>query len=161
MHTLETGFDKILGNKVRIRVCGLCWEGDRLLLLNHQGLYGHPFWSPPGGGIDFGVPAEDQLVREFLEETGLEVMTGEFLFACEFIQNPLHAVELFFEVRIKGGALKKGIDPEYPENKQVITDARYFSEDELWQIPEGHRHGLFRLAKTCAKIRALRGYHKI
>lgn len=161
MQSPDAGLAKILGGKVRARVCGLCWNESRLLLVNHEGLYGHSFWAPPGGGIEYGVSAPEQLTKEFREETGLEVRVGDLLFTMEFIQPPLHAVELFFDVEMTGGSLKLGSDPEYQPDRQVITDVRYFSEGELDQIPEAHCHGLFRLAKTQAKIRALRGYHKI
>jgi len=55
-------------------------------------------WAPPGGGMDFGQSVEENLTREFREETGLKVEVKRFLFINEFLAVPLHAVELFFEV---------------------------------------------------------------
>ena len=74
-----------LGNRVRIRVCGLLLEEESLLMVNHGGLYGHDFWSPPGGGLNFGEGVEDALRREFMEECGLAVDPVEFLFGCSEI----------------------------------------------------------------------------
>jgi 8-oxo-dGTP diphosphatase len=111
---------EIYGNKVRIRVCGLCWQDDSLLLVMHRMTSGN-FWGPPGGGVEFGELLENALKREILEETGLQVDIGKFLFGCEFIKHPLHAVELFFEVKKTGGMLKKGDDPEF----QIIEKVQF------------------------------------
>src|SRR5690242_2543620 len=103
---------KIYGKKVRVRACGICWKGDTLLLVNHKGLSSPNFWAPPGGGVEFGESLEACLTKEFLEETGLKITTGKFKFGCEFIQDPLHSIELFFDVEIVGGKLQVGEDPE-------------------------------------------------
>jgi 8-oxo-dGTP diphosphatase len=153
--------ENIYGNRVRTRVCGLCRKDKKLLLVNHHGVYGHDFWAPPGGGVEFGVSAEANLIREFLEETGLAVKVGAFRFACEFIQPPLHAVELFFDVTAVHGKLSTGHDPEMGEHSQVISDVRFLSLAEIDELPEKHKHGLFRLAKTAGKVSGLKGYLKI
>lgn len=129
--------------------------------MNHHGVYGHDFWAPPGGGIEFGVSITDNLVREFQEETGLDVRIGEFRFGCEFIMPPLHAIELFFDVTVTGGLLTVGHDPEMVDGKQVITAAQFLSPGEIDSLPEKHKHGLFKAAKTAQKVSDLRGYLKI
>ena len=158
---MDKSVENIYGNRVRARVCGLCWEGDKLLLVNHQGLYGYDFWSPPGGGIEYGISASDNLIREFREETGLDIQVGEFRFGCEFILPPLHAIELFFDVISTGGKLVTGQDPEMGKTKQVILDAKFLSASEINALPNKHKHGLFKLAKTAEKVNDLRGYLKI
>ena len=70
---------EIYGNRVRIRVCGLCWQDDSLLLIKH-GMGPGGFWAPPGGGVELNEPLEVTLRREFLEETGLDVIPGKFIF---------------------------------------------------------------------------------
>ncbi len=144
-----------------MRVCGMCWDADTLLLVNHRGLYAHDFWAPPGGGIQFGQSLETNLVREFKEETGLDVQVQRFQFACEFISGPLHAIELFFNVTITGGKLTVGTDPEMGERGQIINDVKFLSEIELAALPELSKHGLFRLAKNNEKIKNLEGYWRI
>src|SRR5262245_31312473 len=103
---------KIYGNRLRVRACGLCWDMDRLLLVNHRMASGTNLWLPPGGGVDFGETLETALKREFFEETGLEITVSQFAFGCEFIKEPLHSLELFFNVIRTGGSLKTGYDPE-------------------------------------------------
>ena len=88
---------KLYGNRLRLRVCGLYREADQLLMVRHRSIGPtDTFWCPPGGGSQFGETATEALVREFLEETGLEVEIGNMLFVNEFMQPPLHALELFF-----------------------------------------------------------------
>lgn len=154
---MEPEISNLYGNKIRVRVCGLCWQDDRLLVINHKGLSSGDFWAPPGGGLEFGEPVHDRLRQEFLEETGLQIAVGQFRFACEFIERPLHAIELFFDVTRVGGRLIKGEDPELP----IIGDARFMSPPELAEIPIGSLHGIFRLVPSALQLKTLAGFFTI
>ena len=147
---------EIYGNKVRIRVMGLCWQSDALLMVRHQ-MGDTDLWAPPGGGIEFGELLEDALKREFLEETGLMVSVGKFLFGCEFVQEPLHAIELFFEVNRLSGELKTGDDPEL----SIIRNAQFLSPDEIRRIPAGYIHGIFKNLGNPDKLRHMSGFYRI
>ena|SRR5687768_11035785 len=147
---------QIYGNKVRLRVCGLCCQDDSLLLIMHK-LGNNDFWAPPGGGVEYGETTEDALKREFLEETGLTVAVEKFLFGCEFIKTPLHAVELFFEVKRVAGVLKNGYDPEL----QLIESARFLSWQEVKNIPEKSLHGIINKCPDLGSLRQLRGFYSI
>lgn len=87
------------------------------------------FWSPPGGGLQFGETIEECLKREFLEETNTEILVGKFLKVNEFLEPPLHAIELFYEVNIVAGEISVGFDPEM-EN-QIIKDVKWLSFEEV------------------------------
>src|SRR6185436_6346269 len=150
---------ELYGNKVRARVCGICSSAEGLLLVNHFGLYGHDFWAPPGGGMEFGQSAAANLKREFRVETGLEVQVGKLRFVCEFIQEPLHAIELFFGVSQAGGILKSGHDPEM--SSQIIKEVRFVSWKDLELLPGHHLHGALAHARTRHKIESLEGYLRI
>jgi 8-oxo-dGTP diphosphatase len=151
---------ELYGERTRVRVCGLCIQDKRILLVNHAGLKRGEFWAPPGGGSEFGENARDALKREFLEETGLQIQVGEFLFVCELVAPPLHAVELFFLVTQTGGMLQTGFDPE-SGTEQLIRDVRFFSFGELDDLPPGSLHGIFGKAPEKAQITTLRGYFKL
>jgi 8-oxo-dGTP diphosphatase len=148
---------RIYGNKVRVRACGICWQDDRLLMVNHADLTPTDFWAPPGGGIEFGQPVEDALRKEFVEETGLNITPLEFLFGCEYIQKPIHSIELFYAVKADSGRLKTGHDPEI----QIIKDVRFLSSEEIGKIPAQALHGIFRLIDLPADLKSLRGFFRI
>jgi 8-oxo-dGTP diphosphatase len=154
---MEADITKVYGNRVRIRVCGLCWTDRGLLMVNHKSLKSSDFWAPPGGGVEFGETLECNLKREFREETGLEIAVGPFLFGCEFIQRPLHAVELFFEVFITGGTLQVGVDPELP----LIQDVRFLKTFDLEGLKENELHGIFRRAMSPEDFKNLHGFYQI
>jgi ADP-ribose pyrophosphatase YjhB (NUDIX family) len=145
------------GNRVRVRSCGICVENDSILLVNHRGLRAGNFWAPPGGGVEWGETAAGAVAREFREETRLDVTVGNFLFACEYIQTPLHAIELFFEVKRTGGTLGIGTDPENPAFA-VIDSVRWIPFRELAKWPPEEIHGVFRFCSIPAQIIGLRGY---
>ena len=137
MHPLDT-----FGHRVRVRVAALLFDDDRspgaLLLLEHDGLYDEPFWTPPGGEVQFGEALDEALRREVEEETGLEVEVGALRYTLDFVRPPLHAVSFYFRARVVGGALRVGRDPEL--ETQLIRRARYVPFDELdtmMVVPEG------------------------
>ena len=149
----------LYGNRVRVRACGVFISDNKLLLVNHT-LYGSgtSFWNVPGGGVEFGEPATVALQREFEEETGLLVRVGELLFVNEFINPPLHAIEMFFKIESADGNLKKGRDPEFSDNGQILKEVRFLSISELEQIPNSNRHGLLKNIKSFHEIFVLKGY---
>ncbi|MFZ2906977.1 MAG: NUDIX hydrolase [Cyclobacteriaceae bacterium] len=149
------------GNRVRIRVCGLYWRASKLLMVNHRAITKGNFWAPPGGGVDFGQSATEALTREFQEETGLHITPGEFLFACEFISPPLHAVELFFAVHDAVGNLSTGIDPESLPDMQIIQKVEYLDFNTILAMPPEERHGIFRLAQSVDDLKKLHGFYRI
>jgi 8-oxo-dGTP diphosphatase len=124
------------GNQLRVRVSGICIQNDKILLINHSGLNeSNEFWSPPGGGLQFGESIEECLKREFLEETNTVVSIVKFLIIKEFINPPLHAIELYYEVKIESGNIEKGFDPEMEE--QIIKDIQWLSFEEVLGKGEG------------------------
>jgi len=54
-------------------------EGDRLLMIKHQMSDKHFFWNVPGGGMEYSSSTVDNLNRELLEETGLEISVNDLL----------------------------------------------------------------------------------
>jgi 8-oxo-dGTP pyrophosphatase MutT (NUDIX family) len=102
-------------------------EGRILLLRRGDG---EDLWGFPGGAIEPGERADEAVVREVREETGLAVepvaLIGvysgpEYAFAYpngDWVQP----VTLFFGCRVLGGDLQPDM--------QEITDARYYGPDD-------------------------------
>lgn len=134
--------------KVRVRVGGLLLRDGALLLAAHRGLLpaGAPFWSPPGGGWQFGESIRAALVREFREETGLAVQVGRFLHLHEFSSGKLQALELFFEVLADDDSAqpKLGHDPEHAADQQLLTELAWHTPRQLLHLPPAQVHPTLR-----------------
>ncbi len=131
-----------IGNRLRVRVFGLCRDGDRLLLVRHRALlHEGSFWEVPGGGVEFGESLTEAVAREFLEETGLVVRVGEMRFVSELRNGPLHAVELFFEVFSETTAAVLGHDPEL--DHQTMQELAWLTWEEIAAIPAREKHAVF------------------
>ena len=134
--------------RVRVRVGGLLLRDGTMLLAAHRGLLPQntPFWSPPGGGWQFGESIRAALVREFREETGLSVRVGRFLHLHEFSQGNLQALELFFEVLADDAAQPQlGHDPEHAPDQQLLTELAWFKPRQLQQLPPAQVHPLLQM----------------
>jgi len=130
--------------KVRVRACGVLIENNKLLMIKHLGLGTKGYlWIPPGGGVETGSSVEETIEREFLEETGLNVTCRTFLFLNEFINNSLHAIEIFMDVKKTGGELKIGIDPEVSEKQQIIEEVKFLSLEDIKSEGQNKVHSRF------------------
>ncbi len=156
---MKEAVDTIYGNRVRIRICGILIQEDKILLINHNGVGEKgSLWAPPGGGLEFGESSEQTLIREYKEETGLDIVVNEFLFVNEFFAPPLQAIELFFQVGILGGIISKGFDPEMTADKQIIQELRYWKfEDILLENPLLF-HTIVRNSKNPKDLLSRRGH---
>lgn len=158
---MEEKLTAMYGGKVRVRVCGICIEDNSLLLIRHVGLgEKNMLWIPPGGGIEFGEDASLALEREFLEETGLSINIGQFLFVNEFINDHLHAIELFFNVSIKSGTLKIGVDPELNATSQIINEARFVTFEEIGIMDKKILHNSLQKVRDKDSLLNMTGYFK-
>lgn len=148
-------------NRVRLRVCGLCRDGNGLLMIKHRklGPLGE-LWIPPGGGVDFGKSLTQSLEKEFLEETGLRVEVGDHLFTYEYIDGPLHAVEFFFEVANYEGQPVLGYDPELPEDEQIMEEVLFLSFETIDSMDKNVLHGIFKECQKSEDVFDLRGLFK-
>jgi len=149
------------GNKLRIRVCGICIENGQLLLVKHDHLgRTGTLWAPPGGGMEYGESAEEALKREFKEETNLSVEIINFLFVHEYLDPPLHGIELFFQVKIEAGTLSLGQDPEMPTTNQILSDAKFVDLKMLQNRDMASLHYVLQHTKDLRTLINQKGYFK-
>ncbi|GAB3296741.1 NUDIX hydrolase [Hymenobacter tenuis] len=132
----------------RVRVCGLLVRAGAMLLTAHRGLLPDalPFWSPPGGGWQFGETLHQCLEREFTEETGLVINVGRFLHLHEFKSPELQALELFFEVHAhdENASPRLGLDPEHTTDAQLLTHLEFITPRQLGQLLPTQVHPVLR-----------------
>ncbi len=136
----EEKIGEIFGGKIRLRVCGILIREDSVLLARHSKINkGKDLWIPPGGGLEFGETIAKGITREFREETGLKIEVGDFHSVYEFVNPPLHAVELFYHVSAPVETSPElGYDPEISD--PIIEELRFVTFNELALIPPDHKH---------------------
>lgn len=161
MDSLESKIKSNYGEKLRVRVCGICITEEGLLMIHHSALGKQgSLWAPPGGGMEYGESAHEALKREFMEETHLDIEVVRFLFVHEYLDPPLHGIELFFEVKILGGNLKKGSDPEMEADVQIITEVEFKPLSEIQQLPKAHLHYVIQKISSFDSLLSRTGYSK-
>jgi 8-oxo-dGTP diphosphatase len=146
------------GNQLRVRVNGILIQNEKILMVKHLMGNGRVLWSVPGGGMIFGQNARNNLIREFSEETGLEVFVENYLFVHEYLDPPLHGMEHFFSVQKTGGQLILGTDPELFLNNQILAEIRWMDINELQLLPKEALHQIFWGIKSLKDLVLLRGY---
>ncbi len=118
--------------KHRIRAAGIAVNDNRILMLRVKDPYSGEYWIPPGGGFEAGdVSTKQSLVREFKEETNLDVDVGELICVREFYETSAerYHVELFYHIRDWQGEPGLG-------NLVGLNDESYIQEVKWLAIDE-------------------------
>jgi ADP-ribose pyrophosphatase YjhB (NUDIX family) len=69
-----------------VRVYGILMDNKKRVLVSDEFIRGNYFTKLPGGGLEFGEGTRDCLIREFKEETNLDVKIGEHIYTTDFFQ---------------------------------------------------------------------------
>jgi len=100
-------------NQGTIRASALCVirSGDQILVaLGYTSAKGE-FFRPLGGGINFGEPGRDAVVREIREEIGAEVTELRYLGLIENFYTrgnvPMHELALIYEAQFVDQSLNQ------------------------------------------------------
>jgi 8-oxo-dGTP pyrophosphatase MutT (NUDIX family) len=85
------------------RVAGICLRNGRVLLQTTTGE--DRSFAFPGGHVSFGETNEQTLIREFREETGLDIRVGELKWVAEIFfpwgEKTCHQICLYYLVEVR------------------------------------------------------------
>ncbi|TAG14265.1 MAG: NUDIX domain-containing protein [Sphingobacteriia bacterium] len=86
-----------------IRVYGILLDQQNRLLVSDEFIRGNYYTKLPGGGMEIGEGTRDCLQREFMEETGLNIVVGEHFYTTDFHQisafnNKDQIVSIYYRV---------------------------------------------------------------
>ena len=112
----------------RIRVAGILIEDNKILLIQHH-KNDKKYWLIPGGGNDWGETTKEALIREYKEETNMDIEVDEFLFFSETISpdKKRHVLNLFYKIYRNNkddSIIKLG-------EEAVLTDLKFVTKEEL------------------------------
>ena len=91
-------------------------DGDRVLLVKRARAPLKGEWNLPGGAVELGETLESALVREVLEETGLDIVVGPVVEVLDRVQRvPDGRVEYHFVIidylcTVRAGVVAHGSD---------------------------------------------------
>jgi 8-oxo-dGTP diphosphatase len=149
MESDRSKVEAFYGGKLRVRVCGILQrpEDGAVLAGLHNGVgpLGQ-LWVPPGGGLQLGETLTECLQREFLEEAHLHILLGAFHNVFEFVDMPLHAIELFYHVHLATpGVARLGTDPEWPiAESPILQELAWITPKAYKSADKGLYHPVFR-----------------
>ncbi len=136
--------------RFNIRVYGLLFNEYNQILLVHEKINEFQFTKFPGGGLEFGEGIVDCLIREFKEETGLEIHGLTHFYTTDFFQTSAfkpndQIISVYYEVHTKNdwrkvklhdhevynGNRKEYLRFEWVDIENLSTDKLTFPIDKL------------------------------
>ena len=108
----------------KLTVDGAILKDNKILLIMRKN---QPFkgkWALPGGFVEYSEKTEDAVLREVLEETGLETKINSLVGVySDPNRDPRgHTISVVYLLEVYGGCLKGGDD---------AADAQFFDLDNL------------------------------
>lgn len=108
--------------KFRAAVAAMIFdEQGQILLFKHT--YRKFEWGIPAGGLEYGEQPEKAIVREFFEETGMQIKVEKLLLAESSKED--HNISLIYLCKITSGTFKESNE---------ISEMKYFDVNDLPQM---------------------------
>ena len=105
--------------KFRAAVAAMIFdEQGRILLFKHT--YRKFEWGIPAGGLEYEEQPDKAIVREFFEETGMEIQVERLLTAISARED--HNISMIYQCKVVSGEFKESHE---------ISEMKYFPVNEL------------------------------
>lgn len=125
-----------------VRVYGILKDEHKRILVSDEYIKGKFYTKFPGGGLEFGEGTKECVVREFKEETGLDVEVTEHIYTTDFYQpsafNPNHQIiSIYYYVKannlnsLKTSDIRFNFTEEQLASRQNCEVFRWVSADSI------------------------------
>jgi len=114
-------------NNYRISAAGIVLHDNKILLVRYKFQEERSFLVGPGGGVEIEEGMHQALVREVMEETGIEVKPGKMLLVEDLLSRKYRMVKIWFLCSVVGGQLSKTQEAAI----EGIVDVHWYSKDQL------------------------------
>jgi ADP-ribose pyrophosphatase YjhB (NUDIX family) len=88
-------------SSIKVLPSGVLLQGGRVLLIK-QSVTANRRWALPGGRLEKGETIEHCLVREWREETGLDIRVSDLLYVTDRFSGTDHVVHMMFLIESLG-----------------------------------------------------------
>ena len=128
--------------KFRASVAAMVFdEQGRILLFKHT--YRKFEWGIPAGGLEYNEQPENAIVREFFEETGMQIKVEKLLLAESSKED--RNISLIFLCKIVSGTFKESHE---------ISEMKYFEVNDLPQMLFAEKNLIRLVAKSLKETTA-------
>jgi len=126
--------------KFRAAVAAMVFdEHGRILLFKHT--YRKFEWGIPAGGLEYNEQPVNAIVREFFEETGMELKVEKLLLAESSKED--HNISLIYLCKIASGTFKESNE---------ISEIKYFDLNSLPQMLTAEKNLIYLVAHQTSEV---------
>ena len=120
-----------------VRVYGILLNEDQELLVSDEFIRGNYITKLPGGGLEIGEGTRDGLVREFMEEAGIEVHVGDHFYTTDFFQisafnHKDQIISIYYLVHTADTTIVKTKEKAFDFLPQEVADPNGTAEHLRW-----------------------------
>lgn len=114
----------------RLAVRAILLHEGRILMVNAYPNGKSDLLTAPGGGAERHASLPDNLRREVMEETGLDITVGAPCLVNEFHDpgSRFHQVDIYFRCALLGGP---EIAPGWQDKERIVSEWHWLSAQEL------------------------------